>query len=227
MEDFEINAVGALNILEEMRNHCPDSVFIQLSSSKVYGDIMNTFDFIETKTRFELNENHKYFEGFSEDMSIDQSLHSPYGASKVASDIMCQEYARYYGLKIGIFRPNCITGGPHSGVELHGFLSYLVKCKTTYNIFGFKGKQVRDNINARDLVSAFLNITKILEQVRFIILRGRENSCSIIEAINIVEQLTQRKIDFKINEIPRVGDHIWWISNNENLENTTQIGKSK
>ena len=216
MEDFEINAVGALNVLEEMRNHCPDAVFIQLSSSKVYGDIMNTFDFIETKTRFELNENHKYFEGFSEDMSIDQSLHSPYGASKVASDIMCQEYARYYGLKIGIFRPNCITGGPHSGVELHGFLSYLVKCKTTYNIFGFKGKQVRDNINARDLVSAFFEYYKNPRAGEvYNIGGGRENSCSIIEAINIVEQLTQRKIDFKINEIPRVGDHIWWISNNE------------
>lgn len=219
IEDFEINAVGALNILEEMRNNCPAAVFIQLSSSKVYGDNMNAFDFNETDTRYELQENHKYFSGFSEDMAVDQSLHSPYGASKLASDIMCQEYAKYYGLKVGIFRPNCITGGPHSGVELHGFLSYLVKCKTTYNVFGFKGKQVRDNIDARDLVLAFFEYYKNPKEGEvYNIGGGRENSCSIIEALTLVEKLTNRKIDYKIIENPRVGDHIWWISNNQKFK---------
>ncbi|MGO4819201.1 NAD-dependent epimerase/dehydratase family protein [Flavobacterium sp. W22_SRS_FP1] len=219
IEDFEINAVGALNVLEEMRNNCPAAVFIQLSSSKVYGDNMNTFNFIETDTRYELEENHKYFFGFTEDMAIDQSLHSPYGASKLASDIMCQEYARYYGLNVGIFRPNCITGGPHSGVELHGFLSYMVKCKTTYNVFGFKGKQVRDNIHARDLILAFFEYYKNPKAGEvYNIGGGRENSCSIIEALALVEKLTLRKSDYKIIEDPRVGDHIWWVSNNQKFK---------
>jgi CDP-paratose 2-epimerase len=219
IEDFEINAVGALNVLEEMRNNCPAAVFIQLSSSKVYGDNMNTFNFIETDTRYELEENHKYFAGFTEDMAIDQSLHSPYGASKLASDIMCQEYARYYGLNVGIFRPNCITGGPHSGVELHGFLSYMVKCKTTYNVFGFKGKQVRDNIHARDLILAFFEYYKNPKAGEvYNIGGGRENSCSIIEALALVEKLTLRKSNYKIIEDPRVGDHIWWISNNQKFK---------
>jgi CDP-paratose 2-epimerase len=219
IEDFEINAVGALNILEEMRNNCPAAVFIQLSSSKVYGDNMNTFNFIETDTRYELEENHKYFSGFTEDMAIDQSLHSPYGASKLASDIMCQEYARYYGLNVGIFRPNCITGGPHSGVELHGFLSYMVKCKTTYNVFGFKGKQVRDNIHARDLILAFFEYYQNPKAGEvYNIGGGRENSCSIIEALTLVEKLTLRKSDYKIIEDPRVGDHIWWVSNNQKFK---------
>jgi CDP-paratose 2-epimerase len=219
IEDFEINAVGALNILEEMRNNCPAAVFIQLSSSKVYGDNMNTFNFSETDTRYELEENHKYFAGFTEDMAIDQSLHSPYGASKLASDIMCQEYARYYGLNVGIFRPNCITGGPHSGVELHGFLSYMVKCKTTYNVFGFKGKQVRDNIHARDLILAFFEYYKNPKAGEvYNIGGGRENSCSIIEALALVEKLTLRKSNYKIIEDPRVGDHIWWISNNQKFK---------
>jgi CDP-paratose 2-epimerase len=219
IEDFEINAVGAINILEEMRHNCPDAVFIQLSSSKVYGDNMNSFKFIENKTRYDLEEEHDYYLGFREDMSIDQSLHSPYGASKLASDIMCQEYARYYNLKVGIFRPNCITGGPHSGVELHGFLSYLVKCKTTYNVFGFQGKQVRDNINARDLIAAFFEFyNKPRKGEVYNIGGGRENSCSILEAINLVEKLTNRKIDYKIIENPRVGDHIWWISSNEKFK---------
>jgi len=220
VEDFEINALGALNILEEMRNNSPAAIFIQLSSSKVYGDNMNSFDFKETTTRFDLDEDHNYYLGFREDMSIDQSLHSPYGASKLASDIMCQEYARYYGLNVGVFRPNCITGGPHSGVELHGFLSYLVKCKSTYNVFGFQGKQVRDNINARDLVAAFFEYYKNPKKGEvYNIGGGRENSCSIIEAIKLVERLTNKKIAYKIIEQPRVGDHIWWISSNEKFKN--------
>ena len=149
-EDFEINALGSVILLEEMRCQCPKAVFIQCSSSKVYGNALNDFGYEEIGSRYELPKDHTYYNGFREDMFVDQSLHSPYGVSKLSSDVMCQEYARYYGLNIGIFRPNCITGGPHSGVELHGFLSYLVKCTTTYNIFGYKGKQVRDNIHAHE-----------------------------------------------------------------------------
>ncbi len=220
LEDFEINATGALNVLECMRNNCPQAVFIQLSSSKVYGDNMNSYEFLESNTRYDLVDNHKYYQGFKEDMPIDQSLHSPYGASKLASDVMCQEYARYYGLNVGVFRPNCITGGPHSGVELHGFLSYLVKCETTYNVFGYNGKQVRDNIHARDLVLAFYEFYKSPRPGEvYNIGGGRGNSCSIIEAINLVEKTTNRDIDYVILDNPRIGDHIWWISSNEKFQN--------
>jgi len=214
-EDFEINALGVLNMLEEFRVNCPEAVFVQISSSKVYGDNMNSFDFLETPTRFDLAADHKYFHGFQEDMPIDQSLHSPYGASKAASDMMCQEYGRYYGLNVGVFRPNCITGGPHSGVELHGFLSYLVKCKITYNVFGFKGKQVRDNFHACDLVKAIYAYYKSPRPSEvYNIGGGRENSCSIIEAIDLVERITGKRTKYTILENPRVGDHIWWISSN-------------
>jgi CDP-paratose 2-epimerase len=219
VEDFEINAMGALNVLECMRNHSPKAVFIQLSSSKVYGDNMNSYEFLESESRYDLVNDHKYYQGFMEDMPLDQSLHSPYGASKLASDVMCQEYARYYGLNVGIFRPNCITGGPHSGVELHGFLSYLVKCQTTYNVFGYKGKQVRDNIHASDLVLAFYEFYKSPKPGEvYNIGGGRENSCSILEAIALVEKTTNRNIDYIILDNPRVGDHIWWISSNEKFQ---------
>lgn len=214
-EDFEINALGAVNLLEEMRNHCPNAVFIQLSSSKVYGDRINSKDFIETSLRYDLKDDHDHFKGFDENLSVDQSLHSPYGASKLASDIMCQEYARYYGMRIGVFRPNCITGGQHSGVELHGFLSYLVKCNTTYNVFGYKGKQVRDNIHARDLISAFDKFYKDPKPGEVYNLGGgRNNSCSILEAIDLVQEVTGKQMDYKILKEPRIGDHIWWISDN-------------
>jgi CDP-paratose 2-epimerase len=214
-EDFEINALGAVNLLEEMRKNCPEAVFIQLSSSKVYGDSVNFNDYIEHGERYDLTPEHKYYNGFSENMMIDQSLHSPYGASKFASDIMSQEYARYYGLNIGIFRPNCITGGPHSGVELHGFLSYLVKCETIYNVFGYKGKQVRDNIHARDLVNAFYEFYKNPRSSEVYNLGGgRKNSCSILEAIELVGDVTGKKVKYSILDNPRIGDHIWWISDN-------------
>ncbi len=214
-EDFEINALGTVVLLEAMRQYCPEAVFIQCSSSKVYGDALNNFDYEELEGRYELPETHTYYGGFREDMDVDQSLHSPYGAGKLASDVMCQEYGLYYGLKIGIFRPNCITGGPHSGVELHGFLSYLVKCKTTYNVFGYKGKQVRDNIHAEDLVRAF---HAFYRQPRagevYNLGGGRANSCSIIEAIDLVREVIGKTVDFQIVDNPRRGDHIWWITDN-------------
>lgn len=214
-EDFEINAFGTVILLEEMRKHCPNSVFIQCSSSKVYGDRLNSYEYNETSMRYELPTHHKYYNGFREDMYVDGSLHSPYGAGKLASDVMCQEYARYYNLNIGIFRPNCITGGPHSGVELHGFLSHLVKTNSTYNIFGYNGKQVRDNIHAYDLVKAFnefyLNPRK--GEV-YNLGGGRKNSCSIIEAIELVNKVLAKKITFELKDSPRIGDHIWWITDN-------------
>lgn len=215
VEDFEINALGAVYLLEEARINAPESVFIQLSSSKVYGDAINSNQFLETETRYDLTEDHNYYKGFREDLQLDQSLHSPYGASKLGADAMCQEYARYYGLNVGVFRPNCITGGPHSGVELHGFLSYLVKCETTYNVFGYKGKQVRDNIHALDLVKAFYEFYKNPRKGEVYNLGGaRENSCSILEAISLVEEFTGKKTDYRILDDPRVGDHLWWISDN-------------
>jgi len=220
VEDFEINAVGALNLLERMRINSPKAVFIQLSSSKVYGDGINSNDFIEKKNRYELRQNDKYYNGFNENLNLDQSLHSPYGVSKLASDVMCQEYARYYNLKVGIFRPNCITGGPHSGVELHGFLSYLVKCKKTYYIFGYKGKQVRDNIHASDLIQAFFEFYKSPKAAEvYNIGGGRENSCSILEAIDLVEQETGGKIIYKLVDENRIGDHKWWITDNSKFIN--------
>jgi len=214
-EDFEINALGTVILLEAMRNYCPKAVFIQCSSSKVYGDSLNSFKYEETSTRFDLPLNHTYYNGLKEDLFVDQSLHSPYGAGKLAADVMCQEYARYYGLNVGVFRPNCITGGPHSGVELHGFLSYLVKCKTTYNVFGYKGKQVRDNIHAHDLVRAFYEFYLHPQAGEVYNLGGgRANSCSVLEAIELVGTILDRHVDFKLVDSPRVGDHIWWITDN-------------
>ena len=214
-EDFEINALGSVILLEEMRCQCPKSVFIQCSSSKVYGNALNDFGYEDLGSRYELPKKHTYYTGFREDMFVDQSLHSPYGVSKLSSDVMCQEYARYYGLNIGVFRPNCITGGPHSGVELHGFLSYLVKCTTTYNIFGYKGKQVRDNIHAHDLVRAFYEfyLSPNAGEV-YNLGGGRANSCSILEAIDLVDNVLDKKVDFKLVNSSRVGDHIWWITDN-------------
>jgi CDP-paratose 2-epimerase len=218
-EDFEINALGAVNMLEEMRNYCPNAVFIQLSSSKIYGDAINRNSYVESATRFDIDSEHEYYSGFNEKMTVDQSLHSPYGASKLASDVMCQEYGRYYGLRVGIFRPNCITGGPHSGVELHGFLSYLVKCKETYKIFGYKGKQVRDNIHAFDLVCAFDEFYKNPKPAEVYNLGGgRENSCSILEAIDLVQNTINKKVNYAIVENPRIGDHIWWITDNSKFK---------
>lgn len=214
-EDFEINALGTVILLEAMRNYCPKAVFIQCSSSKVYGDSLNSFKYEETSTRFDLPLNHTYYNGLKEDLFVDQSLHSPYGAGKLAADVMCQEYARYYGLNVGVFRPNCITGGPHSGVELHGFLSYLVKCKTTYNVFGYKGKQVRDNIHAHDLVRAFYEFYLHPHAGEVYNLGGgRANSCSVLEAIELVGTILDKHVDFKLVDSPRVGDHIWWITDN-------------
>ncbi|TAE94556.1 MAG: NAD-dependent epimerase/dehydratase family protein, partial [Runella slithyformis] len=157
--DFNVNAVGTLNMLEMTRQNCPEAVFIFTSTNKVYGDNPNYLPLVELETRWEISEDHAYYKnGIDEHHSIDHTKHSVFGASKVAADIMCQEYGRYFGLKVGVFRGGCLTGPNHSGAQLHGFLSYLMKCAITgdeYTIFGYKGKQVRDNIHSWDLVNMF------------------------------------------------------------------------
>ncbi|HZP83934.1 MAG TPA: NAD-dependent epimerase/dehydratase family protein [Chthonomonadaceae bacterium] len=215
--DFSINANGTLNLLEATRQHCPDAVFIFTSTNKVYGDTPNTLPLIEQETRWEIDSSHPYFkEGIDEAMSIDNSKHSLFGASKVAADIMAQEYGKYFGLRTGIFRGGCLTGPGHSGAELHGFLAYLMKCAATgkeYRIFGYKGKQVRDNIHSYDLVNAFFHF---FQQPRcgeaYNIGGGRFSHCSMLEAIALCEEITGQKMQTHYVEENRIGDHIWYVS---------------
>lgn len=214
--DFGVNAVGTLVLLEALRQFCPQAVFIFTSTNKVYGDTPNRLPLIEKEKRFELAGDHQYYNGIDETMSIDNCLHSVFGASKVAADIMTQEYGRYFHLKTGVFRGGCLTGPEHSGAELHGFLSYLVKCAVTkrkYKIYGYKGKQVRDNIHSFDLVNAFYHY---FQKPRcgevYNIGGGRFANVSVLEAIQICEKFTSGKFDYEYIDTSRIGDHIWWIS---------------
>ncbi len=213
--DFDVNARGTLHMLEATRQHCPDAVFIFTSTNKVYGDRPNQLPFIELETRWEIEQDHPYFEGIGEDMSIDGCLHSVFGASKVAADVMVQEYGRYFDLKTACFRGGCLTGPGHSGTELHGFLAYLMKCCVTgqqYQIFGYGGKQVRDNIHSLDLVQAFHAFYKeprIAEVYN--IGGGRFSNCSLREAIAMSEDIAGKPMDTVYRDGNRVGDHIWWI----------------
>ncbi len=214
-EDFDVNAVGTMNMLEAVRRGAPEAVFVHMSTNKVYGDRPNTIPLIELDTRWEYADS-AYANGISEAMSIDQSKHSLFGASKVAADMMVQEYGRYFGLRCCCLRGGCLTGPSHSGVELHGFLSYLVKCNLEgrlYRIFGYKGKQVRDNIHSAD-VAAF--IERFSAEPRsgevYNIGGGRGNSCSLLEAIAAVEELTGNKQQTEYVEQNRTGDHICYIS---------------
>ena len=215
--DFTINANGTLNLLEAYRNHCPNSVFIYVSTNKVYGDTPNKLPLIEESTRWELSENHQYFNGIDETMSIDNSKHSLFGASKLAADILTQEYGRYFNLKTASFRGGCLTGPSHSGAILHGFLSYLIKCYSEdrpYTIFGYKGKQVRDNIHSYDLVNAFYHFYKNPKIGAVYNIGGsRHCNCSIIEAIDLCDKIAGKKLKWNYSENNRIGDHIWWISN--------------
>jgi len=214
--DFSINAGGTLVLLESMRSFCPQAVFIFTSTNKVYGDTPNRLSFIEKEKRFELASGHKYLNGIDEMMSVDHCLHSVFGASKLAADIMTQEYGKYFGLKTVVFRGGCLTGPAHSGAQLHGFLSYLVKCAVTrrqYKICGYLGKQVRDNIHAFDLVNAFYHY---FQNPRcgevYNIGGGRFANVSMLEAIQMCENLTGEKFNYEYIDTPRVGDHIWWIT---------------
>ena len=217
LTDFSINANGTLNLLELTRKYTPKAKFIFLSSNKVYGDNPNKINLVETKNRYVPKDLNLRKFGISEKMSIDNSKHSIFGASKVAADVLVQEYGKYYGLKTVCFRGGCLTGPYHSGAELHGFLSYLVKCSIknkTYKIYGYKGKQVRDNIHSADLVNMIWEfIKRPIKGEVFNVGGGVKNSCSILEAINLIEKITKKKIKKKFIKKNRIGDHIWYISN--------------
>jgi CDP-paratose 2-epimerase len=215
--DFTVNATGTLNLLEAAREYCPPATFIFTSTNKVYGDRPNTLPLVELEERWEINNEHPYYEhGIDEQMSIDQCKHSLFGASKAAADIMVQEYGRYFGMNTVVFRGGCLTGPAHSGAMLHGFLAYLVKCALNgrhYEILGYKGKQVRDNIHSHDVVAAFWQVIQKPRSARvYNIGGGRQSNCSILEAIAIIERILQKKLDYSFNEQNRSGDHIWWIS---------------
>jgi len=214
--DFGVNAVGTLNLLESFRKFCPGAVFIFTSTNKVYGDTPNALPLIETETRYEIEPHHKYINGIDESMSIDDSKHSLFGASKAAADILVQEYGKYFGLKTVAFRAGCITGPLHSSAELHGFLAYLVKCVATgreYTIFGYKGKQVRDNIHSYDLVNAFYHFFQKPRQGEVYNMGGsRHSNISMLEAIEKIERLLGKKAVVKYSDKNRAGDHIWYVS---------------
>jgi CDP-paratose 2-epimerase len=214
--DFSVNANGTLNLLQATREYCPESPFIFTSTNKVYGDLPNFLPLIEQEKRWEIDSTHRYSIGISEDMSIDQSKHSLFGASKVAADVLVQEYGRYFGMKTGSFRGGCLTGPNHSGAQLHGFLAYLMKCAMTgtpYTVFGYKGKQVRDNIHCSDLISAFYEFYKApgIGEV-YNIGGGRESNCSMLEAIELCQEITGKELNYTYTEDNRSGDHIWYVS---------------
>jgi CDP-paratose 2-epimerase len=214
--DFTVNANGTLNLLEATRRHCPRAVFIFTSTNKVYGDRPNQLPLIETETRWELDPAHPCFRGIDEDMSIDQSMHSLFGASKVAADVLVQEYGRYFGMNTGVFRGGCLTGPNHSGTRLHGFLAYLVKCTVTgtpYTVFGHKGKQVRDNIHSCDLIQAFDHFYGRPRQGEvYNIGGGRFSHCSLLEAVEIAQETCGNELRTTYESSSRAGDHIWYIS---------------
>lgn len=215
--DFTVNANGTLNMLEVTRKYCPAATFIFTSTNKVYGDTPNYLPLVELETRWEVAENHPYYKrGIDELMSIDHTKHSLFGASKVAADVVAQEYGKYFGMNIGIFRGGCLTGPKHSGTQLHGFLSYLMKCAITgdkYTVFGYKGKQVRDNIHSWDLVNMFWHFHKAPHQGEvYNAGGGRFSNCSMAEAITICEKITGKEMNYEYSQINRIGDHIWWIS---------------
>jgi len=214
--DFHVNATGTLNLLELTKKYCPNASFIFMSTNKVYGDNPNKLKILETKTRWELSDTDKNFNGINENFSIDNSTHSFFGVSKTYADLIVQEYGKNIGLKTVCFRGGCITGPNHSGASLHGFLSYLVKSslnKKKYNVIGYKGKQVRDNLHSNDLVKCFWEFYKKPRKGEiYNIGGGRYSNCSVVEALDLVEKYTDIKIKTKILKLPRVGDHIWYIS---------------
>jgi len=214
-DDFDTNAVGTLNLLEATRRHAPEAVFVFMSTNKVYGDAPNRIALNELPTRWDYADP-AYAEGIPETFSIDQSLHSLFGASKVAADVLCQEYGRYFGMKTGVFRGGCLTGVNHSGAELHGFLAYFFKAaalKRSYTIFGYKAKQVRDQIHSHDVVRAF---EAFIENPRpgevYNLGGGKPNSVSILETIDRVGQLLGTKVETTYSDAARIGDHICYYS---------------
>ncbi len=214
--DFHVNAVGTLNLLNAALKFCPDAPFIFTSTNKVYGDAPNRLPLVELEKRYEIAPGHPFANGIPEHMSIDQCRHSMFGASKVAADVLVQEYGRYYGMQTVCFRAGCLTGPNHAGAELHGFLSYLMKCTMTgapYTVYGYKGKQVRDNLHSADLVRAFDEFfTAPRSGEVYNIGGGRQSNCSLLEAIEMCQEISGNPLMWTYTEKNRNGDHIWWIS---------------
>ena len=214
--DFSVNANGTLNLLEAARNFCPEAAFVFISTNKVYGDRPNHLPLRELPKRWEIEAGHEYEPGIPESMSIDCTQHSLFGVSKAAADLLVQEYGRYFDMPTVAFRGGCLTGSAHAGTELHGFLSYLMICTVTgrpYRVFGYKGKQVRDNIHSSDLVEAcaeFIRAPRAGEVYN--VGGGRSSNCSILEAIELCEEISGRQLNWRYEEANRRGDHIWWIS---------------
>lgn len=219
--DFDVNARGTLNLLQAVRKFSPDTTFAHISTSKVYGDTPNRLPLLTRKVaphdmRYDLSDFHAYYEGIDTTMSIDNCLHSLFGVSKVAGDLLVQEYSRYFDIPAICLRPGCVTGPAHAGAELHGFLSYLVKCAVTgkpYTVYGYEGLQVRCNIYAADLVDCCLEFHRDPKiGAIYNIGGGRPSACSMLEAIHMAEKITGRPFNFTISEEARIGDHKWWIS---------------
>ena len=229
--DFNVNATGTLNLLELTKLYCPNSPFIFTSTNKVYGDNPNKLSIIETKNRWELKKNNKYYNGIDEKFSIDHCTHSFFGVSKTYADLIVQEYGKNIGLKTVCFRAGCITGPNHSGAKLHGFLSYLVKITLAtkkYSLIGYKGKQVRDNLHSYDLVNCFWEFFKKPKRGEvYNIGGGRYSNCSILEALDLVEKISNISISRNVVRIPRIGDHIWYISNLKKFKNHYPKWKQK
>ena len=222
--DFNINALGTLNLLSLTKKYSDNAPFIFLSTNKVYGDLPNTLPLVEHETRWELESTHPYYErGINESMSIDDSTHSLFGVSKAGADLLVQEYGRNFGIKTACFRGGCLTGSLHSGTKLHGFLSYLMICamkKQKYTVIGFKGKQVRDNIHSKDLVKALYAFYKNPRVGKvYNIGGGRFSNCSVLEAISLCKEITGNNVEWSYEEKNRIGDHIWWISDCSRFQN--------
>jgi len=218
--DFDVNAVATLKMLELTRRYCPHAAFVFTSTNKVYGDVPNRLPLAEQDTRWEIDPAHPFADGIDESMTIDQSLHSLFGAAKVAADVLVQEYGRYFGINTVVFRCGCLTGPAHSGAELHGFLAYLMKCVATgrpYTVFGYKGKQVRDNIHAADVIAAFLEFwdKPIAGGQVYNLGGGRASHCSMLEAIALCERIAGRSLRWSYSETNRIGDHVWYVSSVE------------
>jgi len=214
--DFGVNAIGTLNLLESTRRHCPRATFIFTSTNKVYGDTPNRLPLRELDMRWEISPEHPFSAGIDETMSIDQTKHSLFGASKVAADVLVQEYGRYFGMNTVSFRGGCLTGPAHAGTELHGFLAYLMKCTVTgrpYRVFGYKGKQVRDNIHSHDLIDAFWEFFRTPRSGAVYNIGGsRHSNCSMLEAIDLCQKISGKQLRWEYVDENRSGDHIWWIS---------------
>jgi CDP-paratose 2-epimerase len=221
--DFAVNANGTLNMLEAARRHAPDAPFVMCSTNKVYGDRPNQLPLLEARTRLELPDEHRYHRGIDTTMSIDASMHSIFGVSKAAADLMVQEYGRYFDMPTACFRGGCLTGPNHAGVQLHGFLSYLMRCTITgepYTVFGYAGKQVRDNIHSADLVRAFAAFQRNPKSgAVYNMGGGRRSNCSMLEAIELCQEIAGRELNWSLSNSNRMGDHRWWISDLEPFEN--------